>query len=71
MWFFLVGDDLRHPSGTHEFYAGAMLLKKSLATSQIKDKLSCTVVNNWPDDTGVFMNADLIVHFYKGTKPIS
>ena len=65
---FLVGDDLRHASGTHEFYAGAMLLKKSLATSQIKDKLSCTVVNNWPDDTGVFMNADLIVHFYKGNQ---
>ena len=28
---FLVGDDLNHGSGTHEFYAGGLLLKDSLA----------------------------------------
>ena len=65
---FLVGDDLNHASGTHEFYAGGMLLKDSLAKSQLGDQITCTVVNNWPDDTTVFENADVIVHYYKGNK---
>ena len=65
---FLVGDDLRHASGTHEFYAGARLLEKSLAESQIKDQVTSTVVNNWPEDTSVFDKADIIVHYYKGNK---
>lgn len=65
---FLVGDDLNHASGTHEFFAGAMLLKESLANSQLKETLTCTVVNNWPDDTSVFKDADAIVHYYKGNK---
>ncbi|MDP4793683.1 MAG: hypothetical protein NWR21_04655 [Verrucomicrobiales bacterium] len=44
---FLVGDDLNHASGTHEFYAGAILLKQSLANSQLKEEVTSTVVNNW------------------------
>jgi len=65
---FLVGDDLNHASGTHEFYAGAMLLKHSLSHSELKDNVTCTVVNNWPDDPSIFDSADLIVHYYKGNK---
>ena len=65
---FLVGDDLNHVSGTHEFYAGGMLLKESLAKSPLGDQVTCTVVNNWPDDTSVFESADVIVHYYKGNK---
>ncbi|MDB4506592.1 ThuA domain-containing protein [Akkermansiaceae bacterium] len=65
---FLVGDDLNHASGTHEFYAGGMLLQQSLANSNIKDQITSTVVNNWPEDTSVFDKADVIVHYYKGNK---
>ena len=65
---FLVGDDLKHASGTHEFYAGAMLLKDSLAKSSLANQVTTTVINNWPDDTSVFESADVIVHYYKGNK---
>lgn len=65
---FLVGDDLKHASGTHEFYAGAMLLKDSLAKSPLANQVTTTVINNWPDDTSVFESADVIVHYYKGNK---
>ncbi|MDC0088281.1 hypothetical protein OAI07_01935 [Akkermansiaceae bacterium] len=65
---FLTGDDLNHPSGTHEFYAGALLLKKSLENSEIKDQLQIEVVNNWPEDLTVFDDANVIVHYYPGNK---
>ncbi|MDB4265256.1 ThuA domain-containing protein [bacterium] len=65
---FLVGDDLKHASGTHEFYAGAMLLQDSLAKGPLKDQVTTTVVNNWPEDTSVFDTADVIVHYYRGAK---
>lgn len=65
---FLVGDDLNHASGTHEFYAGGMLLKNSLSMSPLGDQFTSTVVNNWPADTSVFKSADVIVHYYKGNK---
>ena len=65
---FLVGDDLNHASGTHEFYAGALLLKESLANSQVKDQIESIVVNNWPEDISIFNDADVIVHYYKGNK---
>lgn len=65
---FLTGDDLRHASGTHEFYAGALLLQKSLNESLLKDQLEIEVVNNWPEDTSVFEDADVIVHYYPGNK---
>jgi len=65
---FLTGDDLNHASGTHEFYAGGMLLKDSLENSALKDLITCSVVNNWPEDTDIFNDADLIVHYYKGNK---
>lgn len=65
---FLVGDDIRHPSGTHEFFAGAKLLKKSFQASPLANQLDYTVVNNWPEDTSVFNDADVIVHYYQGNK---
>ena len=36
---FLTNDDVIHATGTHEFYAGSLLLRKSLANSEMKDKL--------------------------------
>ena len=65
---FLVGDDLTHKSGTHEFYAGGLLLKDSFEKSNYKDEVSCTVVNNWPEDLSVFDDADAVIHYYKGNK---
>lgn len=65
---FLTGDDSRHGSGSHEFYAGAMLLKHSLEQGEFGDQLVCEVVNNWPNDSSVFNGADLIVHYYPGNK---
>lgn len=65
---FLTGDDLRHPSGTHEFYAGALLLKKSLEHSEFKDQLQIEVVNNWPADPSVFDGSDVIIHYYPGNQ---
>ncbi|MGJ8673484.1 ThuA domain-containing protein [Rubritalea sp.] len=65
---FLVGDDLNHASGTHEFLAGAKLLEKSLKAGEMKDQLDIEIVNNWPEDTSVFDGADAIIHYYKGNK---
>lgn len=65
---FLVGDDLNHVSGTHEFYAGARLLEKSLKAGELKDQLEIEIVNNWPKDSSVFDDADAIIHYYKGNK---
>ena len=65
---FLTGDDTRHASGTHEFYAGGLLLEKSLKASQFSEQLEIEVVNNWPDDTSVFEGADVIVHYYGGNR---
>lgn len=65
---FLVGDDIRHPSGTHEFFAGAKLLKKSFEASPVASQLDYAIVNNWPEDTSVFNDADVIVHYYQGNK---
>ncbi|MFC5051057.1 ThuA domain-containing protein [Rubritalea spongiae] len=65
---FLVGDDLNHASGTHEFYAGAKLLEKSLKAGELKDHLDIEIVNNWPEDTSVFDDADAIIHYYKGNQ---
>ena len=65
---FLTGDDLGHASGSHEFFAGAMLLKSSIAASQCKDQIECQVVNNWPSDPSLFNDADLIVHYYRGNQ---
>ena len=65
---FLTADDLHHVSGTHEFHAGALLLKKSIESSEIADDVSCEVYNNWPEDPSVFQDADVIVHYYKGNK---
>lgn len=65
---FLTGDDLTHGSGTHEFYAGALLLQNAFNQGVFKDQLDITIVNNWPEDTSVFEGADVIVHYYKGNK---
>jgi len=46
----LTGDDLTHASGTHEFYAGGLLLKSSLENSNVKDKVACEVIHNWDGD---------------------
>ena len=65
---FLTGDDRGHASGTHEFYAGAILLKKSLESGVYKGKVNCVVVNNWPKNLEVLKSADLIVHYYRGAR---
>lgn len=65
---FLTGDDIRHASGTHEFYAGALLLKDSLMNAGYEGKFQCEVVNNWPKDTSVFNDANVIVHYYPGNQ---
>jgi len=65
---FLTGEDLAHASGTHEFYAGAKLLEKSLSEGQFTSSIKCTVLKDWPEDTSIFETADLIVHYYRGNK---
>jgi len=65
---FLTGDDLNHASGTHEFYAGGLLLKNALEQSEVGDSVEVTVVNNWPEDASVFSDAAVIVHYYKGNQ---
>ena len=42
---FLTGDDLTHGSGTHEFYAGALLLQNAFNQGVFKDQLDITIVN--------------------------
>jgi len=64
----LTGDDLKHASGTHEFEAGGKLLKASIEKSVINDRVECVLVHNWPEDTSVFNDADMILHYYKGNK---
>ncbi|MDB9741696.1 hypothetical protein OAB00_02460 [Akkermansiaceae bacterium] len=65
---FLTADDTRHASGTHEFQAGAILLKNSLESSVFKEQLEIQLVNNWPVDSSVFDDADMIIHYYGGNK---
>ncbi|BDS05903.1 hypothetical protein NT6N_09430 [Oceaniferula spumae] len=65
---FLTADDLRHSTGTHEFYAGAMLLKNSLAESELTKNVECKVINNWAGDASQLTGADLVVHYYGGNK---
>lgn len=64
----LTGDDINHASGTHEFEAGAHLLKKSLAASALKENIQTTLIHNWPEDPSVFDHADMIIHYYRGNK---
>jgi len=65
---FFTSDDLTHPSGTHEFEAGSILLKKSIENSQFKDEVDVVLVNNWPENAAVFEGADVIVHYQKGNR---
>ena len=64
----LTGDDITHACGTHEFEAGGKLLKSSIENSVLADKVECVLVHNWPEDTSVFNDADMILHYYKGNK---
>ena len=64
----LTGDDFNHSSGTHEFQAGGILIKESIAKSVLADQVEVVLVNNWPEDTSVFSDADMIIHYYKGNK---
>ncbi len=64
----LTGDDITHACGTHEFEAGGILLKSSIENSVLADSVECVLVHNWPEDTSVFNNTDMILHYYKGNK---
>jgi len=64
----LTGDDLNHACGTHEFEAGGKLLKASIEESSFAEQIDCVLVHNWPEDTSVFNDADMILHYYKGNK---
>ena len=64
----LTNDDFNHASGTHEFYAGGLLLKDSLEKSNLKDDLSVEVINNWDGDLAKLQGAAALVHYYKGNK---
>lgn len=65
---FLTADDLKHASGTHEFEAGAILLKNSLHKAGYKDKLNISLVNNWSGDKDALKDADLLIHYYRGNQ---
>jgi len=65
---FLTSDDLNHASGTHEFYAGGLLLKDAFAKSNVADELVFEVINNWSGDADPLEGADAIIHYYKGNK---
>ncbi len=55
-----------HPSGQHEFYAGAMLLQRAL-NEQSGLPLEATVYkHDWPEDPGAFENAAAIVIYSDG-----
>ena len=64
----LTGDDLTHPSGTHEFKAGGALLKNAIAKSVLDSHIEVVHVHNWPEDTSVFEGAEMILHYYKGNR---
>ena len=64
----LSNDDFNHPSGIHEFFAGAKLLKKSLENSSIKGKVLIEHIHNWSGDITPLEDASVIVHYYKGNK---
>ena len=64
----LTGDDHTHACGTHEFEAGGILLKSSIEKSVLADKVECVLVHNWPENTSVFNDADMVLHYYKGNK---
>lgn len=64
----LTGDDLNHACGTHEFEAGGIILKSSVEKSILADIVDVTHVHNWPEDTSVFNNVDMVLHYYKGNK---
>ncbi len=64
----LTGDDLTHACGTHEFEAGGVIIKSSIAKSVLSDLVEVTHVHNWPEDASVFNDADMVLHYYKGNQ---
>ena len=65
---FLTIDEKNHPSGMHEYYAGAVLLEDAIKNSPVKDEIEPVVLKGWPEDTAVFDDAAAIVHYYNGNR---
>jgi len=65
---FLTIDETNHPSGMHEYYAGAVLLEDSIKNSPVKDQIDPVVLRGFPEDVSVFDGAAAIVHYYNGNR---
>ena len=61
----LVAGKPSHPPRMHEFNAGVQLLAQCLAQGAPKLKVEY-VLNGWPEDEGVFADADAIVFYMDG-----
>ena len=55
-----------HPSGQHEFNAGAMILAKALNEQSGLPHRIQVVSNGWPEDESVFEGADAVVVYSDG-----
>lgn len=62
----LIAGQVSHPSGQHEFNAGAIILARAL-NEQSGLHLQVEVVHNgWPKDESVFNNADAVIIYSDG-----
>lgn len=62
----LIAGQPSHPSGQHEFNAGAILLARALNEQSGLAVRVETVLNGWPEDEGVLIGADAVVIYSDG-----